>query len=66
MPLHFNPTSLRSDGVSEEVDLPPPKPTLLEQLDAQHALIDDTQEVDCALRQAVPEKGEFAYSLCRM
>jgi hypothetical protein len=60
VPLHFNPTSLRGDDVVEDPqDCKPPKPTLLEQLDAQHALLDDNQEPDAATRQAVDPEGNL-------
>lgn len=54
VPLHFNPTSLRGDDLSEtSSENKPVKPTLWDEIDAQHALIDDLQEVDCATRQAI-------------
>lgn len=58
VPLHFNPTSLRGDDSGNDLpDSKPPKPTLLEELDAQHAAIDDLQDVDCATRQAIDPAG---------
>lgn len=61
VPFHFNPTSLRLDGSEDLEDAKPPKPTLLEELDAYHATIDETQEVDCATRQAVDPDGKCIF-----
>lgn len=63
VPLHFpNPTSLKSDDITEDLlDSKPPRLTLLEELDAQHSLIDNMSEVDYATRQAADQTGIEAF-----